>query len=438
MILRRLLPVAILSVLTTSSIHAAGLYRDGVGARSMSMGGTTTAESPSPLDGLFSNPATLGYVDKTTIEVEGLAGFLRGKFDNRANNGSRLSDDGFAGAAAISVPVGPVRFALGINPDMAMRDQWRYRDTPGGADGFTTYGVRDNESSILLLRTALGVSWKINDQFAIGASVGLLYNENRLKTPYVFQSHPVLRSVKTLLDLDTDGYGVNVEAGMTWRPVEAFSMGLSYRSQSKIVTDGHASGNAGVQLTNIGLGAAQHDFSYDAEVTNVFPQQWSLGAAFRPMSRLTLTAQLDWINWENSFDTLEVRLKKGNNQDLNGLVASDRLNDDIPLDWRDQFVIRTGIEYNIDDHWALRAGYSYGRNPVPARTLNPLTAAIMEHTITAGVGYKTERFSVDLAYQWQIPNTVDIHESALAAGEYSDSSIKVGAHLIGISTSVNF
>lgn len=402
------------------------------------MGGTSTAESPSPLDGLFSNPATLGFVDKTTIELNGNAGFLRGKFRNRANGDGKLSEDGLAGSAAIAVPLGPVRFGLGVNPDMAMRDTWRYRDTPGGADGFTTYGDRDNESEILLLRTAFGVSWKINEQFAVGASVGLLYNENRLKTPYIFQSQPVLRGVKTLLDLDTDGYGWNVEAGMTWRPVEAFSMGLSYRSQSKIVTDGRASGNAGVQLTNLGLGAARHDFDYDAEVTNVFPQQVSLGFAVRPTSHLTLVGQVDWVNWQNSFDTLEVRLRSGNNRDLNGLVASDRLNDDIPLDWRDQFVARAGVEYKFDDRWAIRAGYSYGRNPVPARTLTPLTAAIMEHMVSAGVGYKTERFSIDLAYQWQVPNTVDIHESGLASGEYSDSSIRVGAHLIGVTTSVAF
>lgn len=90
------------------------------------------------------------------------------------------------------------------------------------------------------------------------------------------------------------------------------------------------------------------------------------------------------------------------------LVASDRLDNNIPLDSRDQFVARAGVEYSIGDHWSLRAGYSYGRNPAHARTLTPLTA---------GIGFKMEHVSVDLTYQYQIPNTVDIHESGLAAGD---------------------
>jgi long-chain fatty acid transport protein len=225
---------------------------------------------------------------------------------------------------------------------------------------------------------------------------------------------------------------------MLWKPIESFQLGLSYTSQAKIDSEGRAHGDAGVQLTNLGLGAARHDFAYDAEVTNVFPQQIALGLAWKPVAKLTVSAQVDWINWQNSFDKLEVRLRHGNNRDLNGLVASDKLDDDIPLDWKDQFVFRAGVEYQIDEHWALRAGYAYGRNPIPTRTLLPLTAAIMEHTISAGVGFRTGGVVVDLAYQWQIPNSEHIGESDLAAGEYSDSTIRVGTQWVGLTTSLEF
>jgi long-chain fatty acid transport protein len=428
----------VVSLLSASTIKAAGLYRDGASARSMALGGTSTAEVRNPVDALFGNPATLSSIAHTTIDLSLNAGFLRGSFDNRDNDHFMIRDEGLLGSLAVAIPVGPVRFGFGVNPDIALRDRWRYRDTPGGADGATTYGMRAQESEIILLRTALGASWQVTPQFSVGASVGLLYNKNQLNAPYIFQSQPVLRSVKTLLDLDTDGYGWNVQVGMVWKPVEALQIGLSYASQAKIVTDGRASGNADVQLTNLGLGAARSDFAYDAEVTNVFPQQVSLGLAWHATPKLTLSAQLDWINWQDSFDTLEVRLRNGNNRDLNGLVGSDKLDDDIPLDWRDQFVIRAGVEYGIDDHWTLRAGYAYGRNPVPARTLTPLTAAIMEHTLCAGVGFRQGRVSVDLAYQWQIPNSVDVGESDLAAGEYADSTVRVSTQWVGLTTSLEF
>ena len=436
--LRSLTTTLCLYSVVAASSHAAGLSRDGATARSLALGGTSTADARNPLDAMASNPATMANLDRATLDLNADVGFIHGTFDNRANDHVGLHENGFIGSGAIVIPFGTIRLGFGIDPQMAMRDRWRYRDTPGGANGITTYGVRPQSSEIILLRSALGLSWQPVPQFSIGASVGLLYNKNELQAPYVFQSQPVLRGVKTLLDLDTDGYGGNVQAGMLWTPLKALQIGVSYTSQSKIVTNGRATGNADVQLANLGLGAARSDFAYDAEVTNVFPQQVSFGIALHATSKLTLSTQLDWINWANSFDTLEVRLRNGNNKDLNGLVRSDRLDDDIPLDWRDQFVIRAGIEYTLGEHWTLRAGYSYGRNPVPSATLTPLTAAIMEHTVSAGFGYKRGRYGVDLAYEWQIPNTVGISDSALASGEYSDSSIRVSAQTIGLTATVEF
>jgi len=62
----------------------------------------------------------------------------------------------------------------------------------------------------------------------------------------------------------------------------------------------------------------------------------------------------------------------------------------------------------------------------------------MEHTLSAGVGFKRGRVSVDLAYQWQIPNSVSTGDSDLASGEYADSTIRVDTQWIGLTTSVAF
>ena len=47
---------------------------------------------------------------------------------------------------------------------------------------------------------------------------------------------------------------------------------------------------------------------------------------------------------------------------------------------------RLGVEQAFGEHWAVRAGYAYGNNPVPDGTLTPLTAAITEHLLTLGRG----------------------------------------------------
>jgi long-subunit fatty acid transport protein len=429
---------SLLPVLAATCADAASLYRDGASARSMALGGSMTAVADGPQDALLGNPAALSEIHRATLELTAGGGFLHGDFANRANRDNVLNDAGAFGAGAVAVPVGPVCLALGFNPDMALRDRWRYRDAPGGADGGTTYGLQAQESEIILLRTSLGLSWEIVPNLSIGGSVGLLYNRNELHAPYVFQSQHVLQTAKVLLNLETGGYGWNYEGGISWKPVPAVRLGASYTSSARIVSDGRAGGNAGVQFANLGLGAARPDFAYDATVINVFPQQVTGGISWEVTSKLTLTAQLDWMNWSNSFRTLRVRLKDGNNEAINGLLHSTSLNDDVPLDWRDQFVERFGIEFALDSHWTLRAGYFHANNPVPTGTLTPLTAAITENTLTAGIGFQSGRFKVDGAYQWGIPNTVQVGQSALASGEYSHSSVRISEQWVGLTATVQF
>ena len=267
---------------------------------------------------------------------------------------------------------------------------------------------------------------------------GVLYNENQLHTPYVFQSQPTLRTIKTILNLDTSGFGANAQAALRWRPVRSVALSATYTSAASIDTHGSARGNADVQLANLGLGAARPDFLYDAEVTNVFPQQVSAGISWEAARRLTISAQFDWIDWSDAFDTLPIHLSGGNDPDLNNLVGSRKLKDNIPLNWRDQYVGRIGVEQGLGEHWFVRGGYSYGNNPVPPGTLTPLNAAITEHTLTAGVGYRVGRVSVDAAYQWELPATGRVHHSDLAAGEYSNSVTEIDVQWISLSTTISF
>ncbi len=432
------LAIAVAAALACSSASGASLYQDGAGARAMSLGGAGATVADDPLSALFDNPAALADLRRPVAQLGADGGLVTGSFSNRANRGADLESFGAIGEFALVVPAGPFRFALGINPDIAARVRGHYTDTPGGADGATSYGYCRNESSIVLLRSGFGTSYQILPNLSVGATVGLLYNRNELHTPYVFQSQPVLRTAKTLLDLDSDGLGWNLQGGLRWRPIKPLSLNVVYTSRSRVETHGRAVGNAGVQLANLGLGAAQREFAYDAQVTNDFPQQVSAGAAWDGFPGWTFTAQFDWLNWSDAFDTLPVRLTRGSNADLNSLVGSRRLNDDTPLDWRDQYVGRFGVERTLGEHWAIRAGYSYGNNPVPDGTLTPLTAAITEHLLSAGVGFHRGHFRVDGAYQWHLPAAGHVGRSGLAAGEYSDSVTAISVHAVNVSASVEF
>jgi long-chain fatty acid transport protein len=80
---------------------------------------------------------------------------------------------------------------------------------------------------------------------------------------------------------------------------------------------------------------------------------------------------------------------------------------DTPLNWRDQYVIALGLAWDVTERTVLRAGYNYGRNPIPDDTLNPLLPNIAEHHLTAGAGHRlTGRWRMDVAVEYQLPHEV--------------------------------
>jgi len=436
-----LLPLVAAAVFLAGSASAAGIYRDGVGARAMSLGGADVAWAKGPLGAFGNNPAGFGWQERPAVEFGGVGVLVNGKFNNAVNNDSSLRNN-LGGwpelALGAKLPSSPVRIFAGAVPEAAMSAHWRYVDAPGGADTTTTYGLQRHESEITVLRAGAGLAVELTPQISFGAALGALYNENRLHAPYIFQTQPTLRSVKTLLDLETSGFGWNAQFGFVLRPTRELQFGLIYKTRTVVESEGDASGNAGVQLANLGMGAARPDFHYDAEVVNAFPQMVSGGVSWQCHPRWRLAGQLDWIDWSGAFDNLHVKLRNGNNTDLNGLVGSDAMEDFVPLRWKNQLIVRGGAEFSVTDSLRLRGGYSYGNNPVPGSTLTPLTAAIMKHTLTSGAGWERGRWTVDFAYQWSLPHEQQVGTSALQAGEYSNSEVRVGVHWFGLTTGVQF
>lgn len=418
---------------------AAGVYEEGGTARSRALGGADVAGSGSAVDGLAHNPATLSNIRGPVLEIGAAYGIAHGEFSNRANDGVQMNTDGAVPHGAFARSFGPLSFGLGVVADSALRADWRFRDAPGGLDGATSYGFRAHSAEIALLRFALGASYQLTPQLSLGASVGLLYNRNRLEAPYIFQSQPQLAGAKTQLDLETEGWGWGGQLGALWKPVSTLQLGLTYRLPSRLKTGGRAFADTSQQLKNLGVDAGNTAATFDAEVTNEFPQSFSAGLAWQVTPRLAIIGQVDWINWADAFDTLEVRLRHVDNELYRELAAGkSNLDDDVPLRWRDQWVFRIGTEWMLDEHWTLRAGYRYGRNPIPAETLTPMNAAITEQVVSAGLGAKWGRTSFDFAWQWALPQSETVSKSDLLGGEYNHSDVKVGIHWLTLTTTYEF
>ncbi len=432
--------IVLLSAVAES--HTNGIEGNGTGARSMALGGADVAWANDPLGAMAANPAGLSSLDAAELNIGAEAGLLNGHFNKPGVSSGDLDDTLRAfpvGAIAYPFEKLPVTIGLSVTPDSTLLADWHYADPVGGLGGKTSYGYQDDKSEILLLRTALGASVKINSRLSFGVSAGLLYNENRLITPYIFQNLSPAGDMKydgakTLLNLHTTGFGWNAMAGLLFQATTNLQFGLSYKSAATVRTTGDASGDPYAQF---GVQPGPLAFHYNAGVKNKFPQEISAGASWKFHPKWRAVAQVDWINWSDAFDSLPVSLTDGSNSKVNGVLGSS-FSDRIPLNWNDEFVYRAGLEYDLTDNLALRVGYAYGQSPVPDSTLLPMTAAIMEHTITAGVGYHWHWLQVDLAYQYLLPATQNVGLSQLRSGEYSNSSTEVSAHTFTLTAGIRF
>ncbi len=422
-----------LAVALSQETHASSLFRNGSGARSMSLTGADVAVASDPLGAMYANPAGLSYLAQPELQVGATVGYVHGSFDNAANNGAALNKWGAFPEAAFGLPLGESGITIGLSfiTEAALSADWTCNDAPGGL-GAVSYGRQTHRSDITVLRSALGAAVKLGDHWSLGASVGLVYNDNKLKAPYIFQNTP-LAGAKTLLDLNTDGLGVNAQFGAIYKPNDRWQFGVSYRTETSVRSRGDANGDVGAQLALPSV-----PFHYDAQVNNHFPQMATAGAAWQFHPRWRVSAQLDWINWSDSFDRLPVKLYNGSNAAVNGAMGSSTVEDEVPLNWKDQFVYRTGIEFAASESWKLRAGYSYGNSPVPDATLTPMTASITEHTIGIGAGWQGGRYSLDFGYQVELPAEQSVGTSALRSGEYNNSRTDIQIHWFSITTSVKF
>lgn len=415
--------------LGSATLLADGIYRNGVGARAMALGGADVAYASDPLGAMAANPAGLGYLTVPELNLGFNAASAYGHFTKFPTSDGNLSSKlGVFPDAAFALPLGksPVTLGLSFVTDSALDADWHYVDPPGKPGGIS-YGYQRDRSEIILFRSAAGIGVALTPHWSLGANIGLVYNENRLQTPYIFQTTPGLAGAKTLLDLRTSGLGWNAQVGLLFRPNEQLEFGLSYKSETTIFSHGNATGDAGTQL-----GVASFPFHYEAQVKNVLPQMIAGGTSWKFCEQWRLALEVDWINWSGAFTQLPVSLKNGNS----ALPAS--LNDYVPLNWRDEFVYRAGLEYAATTNLVFRGGYSYGKSPVPDTTLTPMTGVIMEHTLTAGIGYHWRRYQIDLAYQWDLPRTRNVGDSALLAGEYSNSSTRIGVHTFALTTGIRF
>ncbi len=374
---------ALLLVWPGAALATNGMNMIGTGAVASGMGGADAAV-PAGCTAIAGNPAQLATTCNrvvsagTAILIPSLDVTMPGA--NAVGNETQVFPLPFVGYAQ-RIGVTPWSIGLGIFAQGGMGVD--FRGVPAGP------GAKDSlYSQVAFMRLSPTVAYNVNEKLTLGASLFAGYATVNYE---FFPNQPNGQSVTGLRSYTLAGrLGFNYQINDQW------AIGGTYTTASALDFDhGEMKVNFGPQMGVVTYrDASMEDFTW--------PQQVEFGVSFRPAPKWLLAFDISWINWSDAIETVKV---KGKNPDTALPPQYQTIEVPFIMSWDDQWVFALGVQYEINQNWTVRAGYNYGKSPVPDDTLNPLFPAIVEHHLTAGFTFSHGPFDFDFAFEHAFENS---------------------------------
>lgn len=278
-----------------------------------------------------------------------------------------------------------------------------------------------------IFRLAPGVAYEVAPGVSLGISAGI--NFARLDQEIFFDTSASAGSANFFGSKLKGAIAVapGGRVGATWAVTPAFVAGVSYTPKMALdFKGGELISNQAVS----GFGKVQYN---SAEARGqALPEEYGFSWTYKPAADWAISNRIAWLRWSRAIGRTYSFAK-----DPVGSTNSPVLSESLAQNWRDQLVLAVGVEHKIAENTRLRAGYNYGRNPIPKMVTSPLNNAINEHHITLGVGFQYRPgFLVDAAFAYLPRKTVDYNNPYIGIGP--GARLKVEQLQFGVQTSMTW
>jgi long-chain fatty acid transport protein len=323
---------------------------------------TAQADDPSAI---FYNPAGLTQLRGTNIS--GGLFFLQPEYNFNGDNGTNQSMNlpSLLPHVFVASDLGTERFrvGLGIANTFGLNEDY-------GNTGPLRFLV-DN-AQLMVLNIAPTVAYKFNDHFSAGLAFNIYYGDIMLTRNVPLGAPP---TPEGSFHFRGDDVAFGVTPGFMYKINDHHTIGAYYRSPFQLNFDGKAE----VKTPGPTIGPS------DTSASLRFPQSFGLGYAWRPNNHWTLEGDVIWTDWH----AVKQFTLSSSNPAFNGQT--------LPANWNSGWTFRLGTQYAFNEHWAIRGGYAYGQNAVPAETFGPLVPDSNYHLFALGFGYSADRWGIDVA-----------------------------------------
>lgn len=274
------------------------------------------------------------------------------------------------------------------------------------------------------------ISWQATPWLSVGGGPDFLILDTTLEKKLYFAPFGLADGGQKFKG---NGHGVGWSLGALLEPHPDIAIGAAYRSMIRVNINGDA---------DFSLPAGAPPFFYglfpntDGSAELNLPQRVQMGAYYKGLYPFTFEVAGRWEGW-SSFDQLIIRL----DQPVAGSTVSS-----INRNWKDVWGGSIGVKYQVNDHFALLAGYLYEGNPVPDSTFEPSIPGANSQLFTIGMDLKFGSLRAAISYGFQKllsrtknnavddnPNDGIFNPATAANGQYNTN-----IHLIGLTLSYMF
>ena len=278
------------------------------------------------------------------------------------------------------------------------------------------------------------IAYKVNDWLSLSVGAEFMYMsifmESKIQSvkganpAYNPATAPITGAKPLLIDrpennmnLEGDSLGIGMNAAAHIRFSEHWSAGLTYRSQMTQNIQGRVTYDGQYPLARVQpMPGARPEYrvtipgtefrNSDANATLQLPDSAALAVMWRPLPNLSFEAGAIWTRW-STYNALNIYTDAGRNS-LN------------QKSFRDGWNFNASVEYSPLDWLALRLGYWHETPVVNDTYADYLLPTNGRDGIMAGVGFKWDNWTLDLAYAhlWIYPVSYDksaARDAAIAA-----------------------
>jgi len=306
-------------------------------------------------------------------------------------------------------------FGLGIYAPFGGKTSWP-QDT-----GFRSVAL---DGSLTYITINPVVAYKILPSLSIGGGVMVNYADMSLNQGL---TRFYLSPNTNFFRFSGSGWSVGYNLGALWQPHETVSLGATFRSSATVTLQGQTEYEQWPQISEPTHQSAEANFT--------FPMIAVVGISYRPTPKWNIEFDADYSDW-SSFGSTTIHQSSATypvEQDIS-----------MKLNWRSSWIYELGVTRRFDSGWQVSTGFAYSENSVPDDYYTPLAADMDRYFFSVGTGYRGQRFSFDIAYQFGYgpPHTVTGSQPssipANSTGQTADGKYDFISHAVSVSVGMRF